>query len=173
MASVRAIREACPNHLIIADMKTMDNATYEMGLCFQAGANLATVMAAAPMPTIMACKIVADQYEGRIAIDLLATDPARWRELQVIRNVVWCFRVGKDERELAGKSVATWEMASAPEGCEVAVAGGVTLGMVPSLRASGVDIVVIGSAIVKAPDPVAAAKAFRDAIDVDGGYVKP
>ncbi|MGA9173277.1 MAG: orotidine 5'-phosphate decarboxylase / HUMPS family protein, partial [Thermoactinomyces sp.] len=59
MSSVKALREAFPDHIIVADMKTFDNAAYEMEICFAAGADVATVMGAAPVETIELCFNVA------------------------------------------------------------------------------------------------------------------
>ncbi|WP_025698066.1 orotidine 5'-phosphate decarboxylase / HUMPS family protein, partial [Paenibacillus forsythiae] len=48
MASVEALKREFPHKTIVADMKTFDNAQYEFELCFGAGADVATVMGAAP-----------------------------------------------------------------------------------------------------------------------------
>ena len=164
IASVSELRRAFPKHIIVADMKTFDNAVYEMELCFSAGANVATVMGAAPKATIAACKDVADRFGGQIMVDLLATDRAKRDQLQDIQDVTWCYHVSKDEQELDGQTVRAIEYYRHPVGVQVAVAGGVTLDMIPSLKMEGVNVVVIGSAISKAANPSTAAKEFYDAI---------
>ncbi|GMA62685.1 hypothetical protein GCM10025859_31250 [Alicyclobacillus fastidiosus] len=52
-------------------IEAFDNAAYEMKMCFEAGANVATVMGAAPIATIELCKRVADECGAHVVIDLL------------------------------------------------------------------------------------------------------
>jgi 3-hexulose-6-phosphate synthase len=59
---VKPIKKAFPDKIIVADMKTFDNAKYEFELCFQAGADVATVMGAAPLVTVEACMDAAIQF---------------------------------------------------------------------------------------------------------------
>lgn len=53
--SIEAIKRAFPSKMIVADTKTMDNAVYECNLCFEAGADVMTVMGVAPLMTVEAC----------------------------------------------------------------------------------------------------------------------
>ena len=55
MESVKELRKAFPEKIIVADIKTFDNARYEFEMCYKAGADVATVMGAAPKVSIDTC----------------------------------------------------------------------------------------------------------------------
>ncbi len=164
MASISELRRAFPKYIIVADMKTFDNAVYEMEMCFSSGANVATVMAAAPKATVVACKDVADKFGGHIMVDLLATDRKKREQLHDIQDVTWCYHVSKDQQEFGGQTARAVEVYQHPIGVQVAVAGGIALDMIPSLKMKAVNVVIVGSAILKTSDPAAAAKAFYEAV---------
>lgn len=164
MESIRAMRSAFPNHTILADMKTFDNAVYEMEICFQAGANVATVMGAAPLSTIQLCKQVADEQGAHLMIDLLSTNSEKRSTFAHMTDVTWCYHVSKDEQESQGSSASGIRVDGEMAGIHVAVAGGVRLGTIDELKSAGVDVVIVGTAITKADDVAKAAKEFSDAV---------
>ncbi|MFB5191237.1 3-hexulose-6-phosphate synthase [Alicyclobacillus fastidiosus] len=165
MQSIRTMREVFPHKTILADMKTFDNAAYEMKLCFEAGANVATVMGAAPMATIELCKRVADEYGAHVMIDLLNVSADKVDELRRLTGVTWCYHVSKDEQEGQGTSAVSLSLATRPTGVRAAAAGGITVDSIPHFSRLGVDILVVGSAITKARDPREAARYFREVIE--------
>lgn len=101
--SVRRMKEAFPDKVIVADIKTIDNAKYEFELCFRAGADVATVMAAAPDATLDLCMQTARNYGGMVMIDLLNVSPQRTMELQRYTEAVLCQHVSKDQQEHTGQ----------------------------------------------------------------------
>ncbi|MFY4775658.1 3-hexulose-6-phosphate synthase [Metabacillus sp. RGM 3146] len=171
MESVRRFKEAFPDKSIVADMKTMDNAVYEMKICLEAGADVATVMGSAPYETIAACVKEADHYGKKIMIDLLNTDDVKMKQLLAFKNVIFCFHVSKDIQELGKPPKLTIQR---PEGLsqKIAAAGGITLQTFDELAAAFPDVLIIGSAITKAEDPALAAKEFADKIQAWESAVK-
>ncbi|WP_052723920.1 orotidine 5'-phosphate decarboxylase / HUMPS family protein [Paenibacillus wulumuqiensis] len=113
MDSVRRMKEAFPDKVIVADIKTIDNAKYEFELCFRAGADVATVMAAAPDATLDLCMQTAQAHGGTVMIDLLNVSPQRTMELQRYTEAVLCQHVSKDQQEhtgqLLGKGVQEYQ----------------------------------------------------------------
>ncbi|WP_458120131.1 orotidine 5'-phosphate decarboxylase / HUMPS family protein [Paenibacillus sp. Z6-24] len=103
MDSVRRMKEAFPDKVIVADIKTIDNAKYEFELCFRAGADVATVMAAAPDATLDLCMQTAQAHGGTVMIDLLNVSPQRTMELQRYTEAVLCQHVSKDQQEHTGQ----------------------------------------------------------------------
>jgi len=171
MDSVRAVRRAFPDHIVVADMKTFDNAAYEFDMCFDAGADAATVMGAAPPITVEACMNVGARRGKRVMIDLLQTTEEEQVLLTAYRDAVFCVHVSKDEQELAaGGGTLACAGERSPllrlkrQGLLTAVAGGITLDALPGLTALRPDVVIVGSAITLADDPAGAAGAFQESL---------
>jgi 3-hexulose-6-phosphate synthase len=164
--SVKQMRQALPNARILADIKTNDEARYEFELYYAAGADIATVMGSAPNATIKACLDVAHERNRQVMIDLLGTSDERQRELLAFREAIFGVHVSKDVQEAGGQTVPI--VSRLPDWAterKVAIAGGIGLADIPALgeRLPGL-IVIVGSAISGAADPVAAARSFAEAL---------
>lgn len=169
MDSVRRLRSAAPDRLLLADIKTNDNAAYEFGLCFNAGADAATVMGTADTQTLDICLAVADTHRRTVMIDLLGTSEAQQQQL-LRYPAVFAVHVSKDVQEaddtLVGASAPpTRRLPAWASDRQVAVAGGITVDEIAPLGQQYPHlIVIVGSAITGAENPAAAARAFADAI---------
>lgn len=167
MESARRMRAALPQAHILADVKTNDNARYEFELCYDAGADAATVMGTAPDATVELCARVARERGKRALIDLLATSPARQRELLRFEGAILGVHVSKDEQESGGAG-ATSLAERLPDWAArhpIAVAGGIALSDIAALgRCAPAITVIVGSAITSAADPAAAARGFAEAM---------
>jgi 3-hexulose-6-phosphate synthase len=167
VASIKALKQAFPNKPIVADIKTIDNARYEFEMCFEAGADIATVMGVSPLVTIDVCMEVANSYRKVVMIDLLNTSEQQKKELKKYSDAVFCEHVSKDEQEELGvrnrsaKKSALYEEPS----LTIAAAGGITFGSLDLLRRTiDPSIVIIGSAITKADNPREVAAKFKQLI---------
>jgi 3-hexulose-6-phosphate synthase len=99
VSSIRRLRRAVPDRHLVADVKTFDNAHYEFELCFDAGADAATVLGAAPDATVRMCVDVARAHRRQVLIDLLATSSRRQADLLVHHDAVFGIHIGKDDQE--------------------------------------------------------------------------
>jgi 3-hexulose-6-phosphate synthase len=160
MESVRAIKGAFPDKTIVADMKTFDNAVYEFERCFEAGADMATVMGAAPSVSIKACMEVAERYGKQVMIDLLNTSPQQLASLSDYENAILCAHLSKDQQESGGEARLHIPSFST-KNSKLAVAGGISLDTFSEISKMNPYVVIIGSAITKADDPEQAAAAFN------------
>jgi len=162
VGSVEQIKTAFPDKVVVADIKTIDNAAYELEMCFQAGADVATVMGVAPLVTIEKSLEVAQKWNKEIMIDLLNTSSETQTKL-VNYEAIFCSHVSKDEQEHKGAqnspSLGHTELFQA--GRKVAVAGGITLESLESMKDLAPYVVIVGSAITKAKDPESMAKRFH------------
>jgi 3-hexulose-6-phosphate synthase len=163
--SILSIRKAFPDKVIVADIKTFDNAEYEMNLCFDAGADVATVLGAASAVTIDKCVRSAIEKEKQIMIDLASVAPEKWVSMPVGDHIVWCLHVSKDEQEALhvrqeGEHAALQQVPVRPT---IAIAGGITKESVPLLSPLMPDIAIVGSYITKARDPHEASRKVREA----------
>ncbi|MEH7095184.1 3-hexulose-6-phosphate synthase [Neobacillus vireti] len=164
IVSVKELKQAFPEKTVVADIKTIDNARYEFEMCFEAGADLATVMGAAPLVTIDACMEVARRYNKKVMIDLLNTSSEQKRALMKYKEAILCDHVSKDEQEESGsqnRGTTSGQLLDDPA-IQVAAAGGITLESIGTLRATmNPAVAIIGSAITKAVDPAKAAAQFK------------
>ncbi len=171
MRAVSAMRELCPDNIILADIKSPDVGGLEAKMAFDAGADWMTVMGAAPIDTIKLALAEANSRPGKEMIveltgirDILAR-AREWRSIGVDRMV---YHRGWDE----GNISRTWDAndrAIIQElvrmGFRVSVAGGIELDMVPFFRGIDISVFIIGRAIRETPDPAASAQRFRAAIN--------
>lgn len=162
--SIKEIKTAFPDKTIVADVKTNDNARYEFEMCFEAGADVATVMGVSPLVTIDICMEVAKAYNKKVMIDLLNTSGQQKRELQKYKEAIFCEHVSKDQQEEAG--LANQGAATILDtNLQIAAAGGITIDSLEGLKkALNADVVIVGSAITKANNPSEAAAKFKQKI---------
>lgn len=162
MRAVSELRAHAPKHVLLADVKTMDEGAYEFAAAYQAGADFATVMGAASIETISACYNVA-MNEGRSAmIDLLETCDEKIQQLENFREAVFCVHLPKDgdQKGIAMRVAAFCE--KYPSMNRLAVAGGIQLEQVRLLRRYPIEVCIVGSAITAASDVRAAAARFQE-----------
>jgi 3-hexulose-6-phosphate synthase len=167
MESVRAIRSRFPEKCIVADMKTFDNAAYEFDMCFSAGADIATVMGSAPLVTIETCMGIAANQGKQVIIDLLQTPETQLKVLTKYKEAIFCAHVSKDQQEKGGHQPSADPLHSILETFgeikrKIALAGGINIDSLPTIVPTNPDVLIIGSAITKAADPVAAARAIKE-----------
>ncbi|OHR63647.1 hypothetical protein HMPREF3291_16435 [Bacillus sp. HMSC76G11] len=161
--SISRLKEAFPDKLILADMKTIDNALYEFNLCFEAGADIATVMGVSPLQTIETCLEASAKHQKKTMIDLLNTTAEQKAALFPYTEAIFCDHVSKDVQEKSGlKNTAS---AALDPTLEWAIAGGITGESIQNMAGPLPDIVIIGSAITKSTQPEKAAEALREIIE--------
>ncbi|WML43156.1 3-hexulose-6-phosphate synthase [Neobacillus sp. PS3-40] len=161
--SISEIKRSFPNKMVVADIKTIDNAIYEFEMCFNAGADVATVMGVSPIVTIQACLQVAEKWNKKVMIDLLNTSDDQLATLSQFKSAIFCHHVSKDQQELdsSEKSGVRVFTDATPT---IAVAGGITLQSIRDLASIRPSVIIIGSAITKANNPTQAAYEFKKTI---------
>jgi 3-hexulose-6-phosphate synthase len=124
-------------------------------------------MGAMPDATIDTCVTVARERGKQIMIDLLATSSERQQQLLKYQEAIFGFHVSKDVQE-SSSAQTTSIVSRLPEWArmrKIAIAGGIGRDDIPALgKKLPTLIVIVGSAITGASDPVAAARAFATAI---------
>jgi 3-hexulose-6-phosphate synthase len=163
--AIEQIVEAAGSTPVLADLKTVDDAAYEFGLIFDAGAKAGTVLALAADASIERASSVASDRGGEVLVDLMLAGPDRAAALasRMGPEAMLLVHVGKDTGSSGPdplSSVGAWA-----GGRRIAVAGGLTLSSLESLRSHPGSRAIVGSAITGAGDPVEAALAFRAAAD--------
>jgi 3-dehydro-L-gulonate-6-phosphate decarboxylase len=167
--AVRAIREVCPDKLILADLKTPDVGGLEAKMAFDAGADMMTVIGGAPMATVESALRVAQQMGKEMLMELtgvrdIVARAKEWKQVGVQRMV---YHRGWDEqafhREWSEDDKHTIRQLI-DMGFKVTVTGGITVELLPFFQDLAVSIIIAGRAIHKAKDPAASALELRSAI---------
>lgn len=163
MGGVADVVTAAGSTPVLADLKTVDDVEFEFTLAYDAGARSVTVLGVAPPVTVDSAVRVAAGRDRELVVDLMCLAPQRVAELAVRlpQSVVLAPHVSKDMQASCARPdelLGPWAL-----GRRLALAGGLTaddlsrLGGVPQLR------VIVGSAVTKAADPVAAVHELRRA----------
>lgn len=167
LEAVRQMKRRWPDHVIVADLKTMDAGRFEMESAAKAGASVAGVLGAASDATIIECIEVARNYGLQIIVDMIEVENIVERARQVeamgadyvgIHTAIDQQMQGKEPLELIQQVKAAVEI-------PVSVAGGINSETAARAASAGADIIVVGGAIIKAVDAEIAARQIRQAID--------
>jgi 3-hexulose-6-phosphate synthase/6-phospho-3-hexuloisomerase len=164
---VRALRKEFPRATIVADLKTMDAGRGEMEMAAKAGADIATVMAAASDATIEECIEAGRNYGIRVAVDLLSMlDPVeRARQVAALGPSHIGVHVPIDDQMRGNASFDTLRRVAEAVDVPVAIAGGINSENVVDAVHAGAQIVIVGGSVTKAQDSKAALEAVRQAIE--------
>ena len=161
MYAVKALREKFPEAIIVADMKAMDVGGLEAKIAHEAGANIVTVLAVASDATILEALEYARKHGVLIMVDLIShpNPEARVLELANMGVDILGVHLGIDVQKKLGitaSSKATIEIIKRIRKLfkkPIAVAGGLKPGKIAPIVKAGANIVVVGSAITKSPNP--------------------
>lgn len=166
-AVITAMKKAHPDKIVFADLKTADAGELEADVAFKAGADLVTVMGSAGNATIAGAVKAAKAHGKGVVVDTIGvTDRVtRAREVAQLGVNFVELHAGLDEQWTPGYSIQVLIDEAARANTPVSIAGGVNISNVAAVIKAGATVAVAGAAIYGAPDPAAAAKALREAID--------
>jgi 3-hexulose-6-phosphate synthase/6-phospho-3-hexuloisomerase len=167
LEAVRRLRQEFPHATIVCDTKTMDAGRIEMEAAAKAGANVATVLGAAPDATIRECIEAGRNYGIKVAVDLVnVADPAR----RAREAASWgASLVGVHcpiDQQMEGRDPfgVLREVAAAVQ-IPISVAGGINSETAAKAVAAGASVVVVGGAITKAENAEDASRRIRRVIE--------
>ncbi|MDN3956626.1 orotidine 5'-phosphate decarboxylase / HUMPS family protein [Sporolactobacillus laevolacticus] len=160
------LKEAVSDTQLLGDIKTIDEGAYEFRQGYRHGADLLTVMGASSVETIRKCYEVAEEYGKEMMIDLLECTPKKVEEIIQFPNAIYCLHTSVDQGATADPNGDVLAFKKAfPSVKRIAIAGGINLTTAAALSASAPEIVIVGSGITKAEDPIQAAKQFRKVME--------
>lgn len=167
LSAVTAIKEAHPDKLVFADMKTMDAGELEADIAFKAGADLVTVLGSADDSTIEGAVKAAKAHSKGVVVDLIgiADKATRAREVRALGAKFVEMHAGLDEQAKPGFDLTGLLRAGEESQVPFSVAGGVNVSTIAAVQAAGADVAVAGGAIYGAADPALAAKELQAAIN--------
>ena len=166
MAVVRALRERFPEATIVADLKIMDAGRTEVEIAAKAGADVITVLGAASDETISECVDAARNYDALVQVDLIGCPGPveRARRAEELGAAIVGIHTAIDEQMVGASPMTVIEEVRKAVECRLAVAGGINSETAPEAVRAGADIVIVGGAIIKAPDAAEAARRIVQAI---------
>lgn len=161
LAPLREIRARYPDKTILADPKIMDAPEKLASSCFDAGADIVTVMAAAEEAVVRRVIDLARERGKQSFLDLLAVRGAA-EKLPYFDGLgadILCLHAAKTAD---APPYETLRLARAA-GCRsaLAIAGGVGPDSIGAVAALAPDVIVAGGSVYAAADPAAAIRALR------------
>jgi 3-hexulose-6-phosphate synthase len=166
LVAVTAVKQAHPDKIVFADMKTMDAGELEADIAFKAGADLVSVLGSADDSTIAGAVKAAQAHNKGIVVDLIGVPNkvARAQEARALGAKFVEFHAGLDEQAQPGYDLSGLLSAGEEARVPFSVAGGVNASTIQAVQRAGADVAVAGSAIYSAADPALAAKELKAAI---------
>jgi 3-dehydro-L-gulonate-6-phosphate decarboxylase len=171
MEAVRAVREICPDKLILADVKTPDVGGLEAAMAFDSGADMMTVIGGAALVTVEQALAVARERGKEMLMELtgvrdneILTRAAEWRKIGVERVVYhreW-------DAQSAGRMWAESDKVTIRKmidmGFKMSITGGMTMELLPFFADLPVSVLICGRGIREADEPRNAARDMRLAL---------
>jgi 3-hexulose-6-phosphate synthase len=166
LSAITAIKNAHPDKIVFADLKTMDAGELEADIAFKAGADLITVLGAADDSTIAGAVKAAKAHSKGVVVDLIGIKDkvTRAREVRALGAKFVEMHAGLDEQAQPGYNLNVLLSAGEEARVPFSVAGGVNASTIEAVQRAGADVAVAGGAIYSAEDPELAAKELRAAI---------
>ena len=163
--AVRRLRADYPEKTLLADTKTMDTGHYEADFCFDAGADMVTVLGVADDATIEGVARSAESHGGRAVVDLINAPDKLAKALRASQLGAHLVGVhsGIDQQNLGCTPLADLALLSTCETpIDISVAGGIGLNSLDDILRFAPQVIVVGGAITGAMDPRAVAYSMRE-----------
>lgn len=169
MQAVRAVRELCPDKIILADMKAPDVGAVEAKIAFEAGADWMTVIGGAALATVKAALDEARRRGKTMLVEMtgvrdVVKSAEEWRALGVERIVYhreW-------DAQAAGREWTRQDLDLIQRLIDmpfkVTVTGGITAKTLPFFQGLDISAFIAGRSICQASDPAGAAREIRETI---------
>lgn len=164
MVPVKEFKKQFPKIEVLADVKIMDAGEYEADKCFDAGADICTVLGVSHNETIEGVVRSAKKYGKKVMVDMIAVSDLKKRTQEVDQMGVdyICVHTAFDVQKLGQDPLDDLKIVnSVIKNAKSAVAGGVKLETVDEIVNEGAEIIVVGGAICNAKDRKAYAKEIK------------
>lgn len=165
--AVKQVKEAFPNVSILADLKIMDAAGYEVSQAVNAGADIVTILAAAEDESIKGAVAEAKKLGKEILVDMIAVKDikARAQQLDEFGVDYICVHTGYDLQAVGKNSFEDLKaIKSVVKNAKTAVAGGIKLETLAEVIAAQPDLVIVGGGITSQKNLSEAASKFKELI---------
>ncbi|MFX1323002.1 MAG: 3-hexulose-6-phosphate synthase [Promethearchaeota archaeon] len=170
--AVRTLKEAHPNKLVCADLKTADAGYLEVRMAAQSKADIVTVLADAYDITIKEALRAAYEFQVEIIVDLIMSRIPSKRLTEIINLNYKDTKIhyalvhsGLDRQASRRAPLSELESISLIQNHpRLAVAGGIRVNDISQLLVYPLDIIIIGGGITRAENPSNAAEKIQKVI---------
>ncbi|MEC0666381.1 3-hexulose-6-phosphate synthase [Priestia flexa] len=165
--AVKAVKEAFPNLKVLADLKIMDAAGYEVMKASEAGADIITILGAAEDMSIKGAVEEAKKQGKKILVDMIAVKDlaGRAKEVDAMGVDYICVHTGYDLQAVGKNSFEDLQtIKGVVKNAKTAIAGGIKLNTLPEVIKVQPDLVIVGGGITGQADIKAAAAKMQQMI---------
>jgi len=165
--AVKQVKEAFPNVSVLADLKIMDAAGYEVSQAVNAGADIVTILAVAEDESIKGAVAEAKKLGKEILVDMISVKDIKTRAQQLDEFGVdyICVHTGYDLQAVGKNSFEDLKaIKSVVKNAKTAVAGGIKLETLPEVIVAQPDLVIVGGGITSQDNLSEAASKFKELI---------
>jgi 3-hexulose-6-phosphate synthase len=164
--AVKAIKEACPDKKVFADIKVMDGGDYVPRSVIDAGCDMFSVLAATDDNTMRESIKLAHDHGVMVLADFCNVPDMskRGSEIDAMGADYLCCHVGYGRQEDGADPVEELR-ALAPFKTPKAIAGGIKLDTVEAALNSAAQVIIVGAGICAQDDRAAMARKIRLLVD--------
>ena len=168
LPSVQHLNDNIDSVKVLADLKIMDAADYEVSQAVKFGADIVTILGVAEDASIKAAVDEAHKHGKQLLVDMIAVQDLekRAKVLDDLGADYIAVHTGYDlQAEGQSPLESLRKVKSVISNSKVAVAGGIKPDTIKDIVAENPDLIIVGGGIANAEDPVEAAKQCRDIVD--------
>ncbi|WCK52486.1 3-hexulose-6-phosphate synthase [Aneurinibacillus sp. Ricciae_BoGa-3] len=167
LKAVKEIKQEFPSLKVLADLKIMDAAGYEVMKASEAGADIITILGAAEDMSIKGAVDEAKKQGKKILVDMIGIKDieGRAKELDAMGVDYICVHTGYDLQAVGQNSFEDLKkIKSVVKNAKTAVAGGIKLETLPEVVKAKPDLVIVGGGITGKEDKQATAAQMQKMI---------
>ncbi|MCD9065319.1 3-hexulose-6-phosphate synthase [Staphylococcus saprophyticus] len=168
LPAVQHLNDNIEDVKVLADLKIMDAADYEVSQAIKFGADIVTILGVAEDASIKAAVDEAHKHGKQLLVDMIAVQDLekRAKDLDDLGADYIAVHTGYDlQAEGQSPLESLRKVKSVISNSKVAVAGGIKPDTIKDIVAEDPDLIIVGGGIANADDPVEAAKQCRAAIE--------
>ncbi|KAA0562284.1 MULTISPECIES: 3-hexulose-6-phosphate synthase [Bacillaceae] len=167
LKAVKEVKAAFPDLTVLADLKIMDAAGYEVSQASAAGADIITILGTAEDESIKGAVEEARKQGKQILVDMIAVKDvaARAKELDELGADYICVHTGYDLQAVGKNSFEDLHtIKSVVKNAKTAIAGGIKLETLPEVIKEQPDLIIVGGGITSKEDKRATAREMQELI---------
>lgn len=167
LRAVKEMKATFPDLTVLADLKIMDAAGYEVSQAAAAGADIITILGAAEDESIKGAVEEAKKQGKQILVDMIAVKDiaTRAKQLDELNVDYICVHTGYDLQAVGQNSfedLAT--IKSVVKNAKTAIAGGIKMETLPEVIKAQPDLIIVGGGITGQEDKKAVAAQMQKMI---------